>query len=130
MDKALENFNQQVANTPVVQSLREGQVEIQRTLNEEIKSNNKRFGKLEDKVDSLEVEMKSGFNRLAESLESLRDEIKDEKLQKVQDAYDTLIEEKKQTNNNKDKIQIGSIIALVPTLAYFVLDKFGVIVGG
>ena len=122
-----QNFNDRVEKSPIVQSLRDGQMQIQETLENEIQSNDKRFGKLEDKVDSLEVKVDNGFKELAGELKALTAELRTNKEKDLINSNQDLKEELKRKRSNGDKIKNNSIAGLLVTVAGIVLENLGII---
>ena len=118
LSAAETQFNNQVENTPIVK-------EILGDLSG-LKIGQKQLG---DDMKALEKKVDNGFNHIIKSIDDLRDEIKDDKLAKVQNAYDTLIDEKKASKGNIDKVKNGSIISLIGTVLYFAIEKFGHYIG-
>ena len=122
-----QNFNDRVEKSPIVQSLRDGQMQIQETLENEIQSNDKRFGKLEDKVDSLEVKVDNGFKQLGGELQSLTKAILDNENERLINSNAELKDELTRKRNNSDKIKNTSITGLILTVGGFFLEKIGFI---
>lgn len=116
-----KNFNQRVADAPIVKEiisdldgLKNGQV------------------KLEDRMGSLEKKVDDGFNKLVNSLDSLRDEIKSDKEKALLESNKELKDELKRKRSNADTVKNGGIISLIGAVATLVLENMGVInlVGG
>ena len=111
-----KNFNERVKNAPITQEILDDLDGLKRGQ-----------GKLEDKMESLEKKVDNGFERLSKSLDTLTDEIRSEKEKALLESNQELKAELKRKRTNKDTVKNGGLIAMVTTVAGFILENMGII---